>query len=382
MYRFIVNLSQQIQIRSHPESSSTYKDSAYFRKTFPCFFWLLRDVTLSIPKEYEDIRDYFLRKVFQEKVSSSTDQETTVVASILDFFPVFAAFDLPPPTVNKELLENINQKKSQLSPPFLRGLEQLKVKLDTILCPKRSFNDGEFVTGEALAALVSDYVAALNTPGAVPNVQSTWETYIQTKCSKVKAAAIKLYEGTMTSQLDGALPCDSEEIRRVHEMAMEESMREFETGTVQISAASCKNYLEELMEHMENDLKRWHEKNQRRTKEGCQELLQDLRKKHLDPILQRLTGPNGAAVSFDQIEGSFLAIERDFKKLARGARDVCAQEFYKFQPELQSEMEKHKAHLKQLKDYNEKLFQERKDRALREKEMQRILVKIHALYFA
>lgn len=51
----------------------------------------------------------------------------------------------------------------------------------------------------------------------------------------------------MTSQLDGALPCDSEEIRRVHEIAMEESMREFETGTVQISAASCKNYLEELM---------------------------------------------------------------------------------------------------------------------------------------
>ena len=38
-------------------------------------------------------------------------------------------------------------------------------------------------------------------------------------------------------------------------------------------------------------------------------------------------------------------------------------------------MEKHKAHLKQLKDYNETLSQERKDRALREKEMQRILVK-------
>lgn len=63
----------------------------------------------------------------------------------------------------------------------------------------------------------------------------------------MKAAAIQLYEGTMTSQLDGALPCDSGEIRRVYEMAMEESMKEFETGTVQISAESCKNYLEELL---------------------------------------------------------------------------------------------------------------------------------------
>lgn len=87
----------------------------------------------------------------------------------------------------------------------------------------------------------------MNTQDAVPNVQSTWETYIKTKCSQVTAAAVQLYEGTMTSQLDGALPCDSDEIRRVHEMAMEESMKEFETGTVQISAESCKNYLEELM---------------------------------------------------------------------------------------------------------------------------------------
>ena len=83
---------------------------------------------------------------------------------------------------------------------------------------------------------------------------------------------------------------------------------------------------------MAKDLKRWHEENQRRTKETCQKLLHDLRKKHLDPILQRLSGPMGASVSFDQIEDSFMAIERDFKKLAKGAKDVCGQEFFNFQP--------------------------------------------------
>lgn len=86
--------------------------------------------------------------MFHEKVSSSTDQEATVVSSILDFFPLFCAFDLPPPSVDKEVMKNINQEKSQLSSAFLTGLEQLKVKLKTILYPKRSFNDGEFVTGE------------------------------------------------------------------------------------------------------------------------------------------------------------------------------------------------------------------------------------------
>lgn len=50
----------------------------------------------------------------------------------------------------------------------------------------------------------------------------------------------------MTSQLDGELPCDSEEIRRIQQIAVEESMKEFQEGTVQISAASSEKYLEEL----------------------------------------------------------------------------------------------------------------------------------------
>ena len=51
----------------------------------------------------------------------------------------------------------------------------------------------------------------------------------------------------MMSQLDGALPCDSDKIRRVHEMAMVESLKKFQKSTSQISAESSKKDLEELM---------------------------------------------------------------------------------------------------------------------------------------
>ncbi len=98
----------------------------------------------------------------------------------------------------------------------------------------------------ALAALASTYVAALNTPDGVPNIQSAWESFLEKKCSEVIEAAIQLYESSMTSQLDGELPCDSQEIRRVQQIAVEQSMKAFQEGTVQISAASSKNYLEEL----------------------------------------------------------------------------------------------------------------------------------------
>ena len=38
-------------------------DTEFFHKTFPVFIWLLRDVTLSIPPEYKDVKEYLLTKV-------------------------------------------------------------------------------------------------------------------------------------------------------------------------------------------------------------------------------------------------------------------------------------------------------------------------------
>ncbi|KAJ7380884.1 hypothetical protein OS493_004467 [Desmophyllum pertusum] len=127
---------------------------SFFHKTFPFFIWLLRDVTQSIPTDCNDIKEYFLDK----------------------------AFTLPPPTVNAEVLRDINRNRSQINADFLSGIEEFKKLLRTTLTPKHSFNDGEIVTGEGLAALVQLYVEAINTPGVIPNVQTAWETFVVTKC--------------------------------------------------------------------------------------------------------------------------------------------------------------------------------------------------------
>ena len=100
---------------------------------------------------------------------------------------------------------------------------------------------------KALAVLVKSYVAALNTPGAVPTIQDAWETFIHTKCSEAKLAALQLYENTMTSQLDGALPCDSGEIRQVQQTAIEEGMNMFQKETFGVSRNSSEKYMDELV---------------------------------------------------------------------------------------------------------------------------------------
>lgn len=83
---------------------------------------------------------------------------------------------------------------------------------------------------------------------------------------------------------------------------------------------------------MENGLKRWQEENNRLTKEGCYRLLRGLKEQQLDPILTRLSGKDGASVTFAQIIGGYSAIEQGFKRDAKGAKDVCAQVFYEFHP--------------------------------------------------
>ena len=93
----------------------------------------------------------FALKVFKDQGSSRLEQNQEVAESILRFFPGFHAFKLPPPTVNEEVLKNINKNKSQINPEFLSGIEKFKELLRTTLIPKHSFNDGEIVTGEGIA---------------------------------------------------------------------------------------------------------------------------------------------------------------------------------------------------------------------------------------
>lgn len=106
---------------------------------------------------------------------------------------------------------------------------------------------------QALAALINIYVAALNTPGTVPSVQSAWETFVHTKCSEAKLAALEVYESWMKSQLDGELPWDSDDIRLVQQTAIEESMRLFQGETFGVSATNSEKYLDELTVRKQED---------------------------------------------------------------------------------------------------------------------------------
>ena len=55
-----------------------------------------------------------------------------------------------------------------------------------------------------------------------------------------------------------------------------------------------------------------------------------LKRKHLDPVLQQLQGRNGSKLSFDDIIGVYHLIKEDYEARAVGAKDAIAAAFFDF----------------------------------------------------
>ncbi|XP_068717238.1 guanylate-binding protein 7-like [Montipora capricornis] len=367
---FIVNLSQRIQIRSN-QVSSNREEKEFFHKTFPFFLWLLRDVTQNIPRDCKDLKDYFLKMVFKEQ-DSSLPKSQDAAESILRFFPGFDAFHLPPPTADDEIMRRMHEKKSQLRPQFLTKLEQFKSLLKSILVPKHSCVDGQFVTGEGLAALVSLYVEAINTPGAIPNVQAAWETFVETKCFEAKRISQETYDGLMTTLLSDKMPCDNDEIRKNHNVALEECQGQFMAKTTGMSTNTTERHLRHLKVSLNEKLNEWQATNAQRTQEYCNDLLLQLKQTHLDPVLQGLQGSDGTELTFDDIMGVYDLIKSDFDSKAVGAKDAIAATFFDFHEELRREKQHCLEILKKMENYDDKAAREIKRKAYQEQERRRL----------
>lgn len=340
MLRFIVKLSQRIQTRSkHGEGGIES-----YNKTFPHFIWLVRDKTLALPGDCKDAKDYFLKKIFFENQGVSE--------SILRLFSGFDAFMLPPPTDDSRVLHNITEDRSKINPAFLSGLSEFKDLLKTTLAPKSSIKDGEFVTGADLAALAEIYIEAINTPGAIPNVERAWDCIVKTKCSEAKKAALETYDALLKAQLSDRLPCKTDDIRLSHNDAFEECEGLFMGDLDGFSTETVEMHLEDLKVSMEKMLMSWYAENENLTRHLCKGILHKLKTQHLDPVLQLLKEEEGAKVSFDDITKAFERIKSDYEQKANGAGDVITAVFCEFYPELEKEKEQYMGRLKLLKDFD------------------------------
>ena len=83
---------------------------------------------------------------------------------------------------------------------------------------------------------------------------------------------------------------------------------------------------------LNKQLNQWQTDNAKQTKHFCDELLLQLKRKHLDPVLQQLQGSDGSKLSFDDIIGVYHLIKKDYDARAVGAKDAIAAAFFDFHP--------------------------------------------------
>ncbi|XP_048581280.1 guanylate-binding protein 4 isoform X2 [Nematostella vectensis] len=326
----VIKLCQRIQVFAEKAT-----DPEHAQTVFPSFVWLLRDVVLALPRDCSDVTEYFRKRVFTSDGATSRDD-------VIKCFSSFDAFTLPFPSDDPEVLCNIKEKSDSLNSRFLKGVEKFKGLLHAKLRPNRTPGDQGFLTGEALADMLEEYVSALNAPDAVPSIGRAWDTYIENKGTKTVKEAKNVYTFAMSDLLDGRLPCLTDTITRANEEALSQAEKFFEMETDGIPKKDRWKYAVQL--HMAADQKEcdWLIANKRATEDACAELYQRLRTKILEPVrlLWRRVEDHEFAYAISCIESAYEELMIEFNKNIHGCRDICQDFAYFRQQELDREMKK------------------------------------------
>lgn len=367
----IIKISQRIQVVSGQPLDK--EDSQH---VFPSFVWLLRDVVLSLPKGVENLKAYFLEKVFKMR-GRPNEKSQKVVDNILKFFPDFDAFPLSPPSSDATLIQNLTEKgrQGEISSSFKKGVEEFKKMLHSKLTPKRSFVGQGFVTGEALATLVEEYVQAVNSPGAVPVVESAWNVFTKTKCTQTLNDAKALYDGGIREFKEKVcLPCDDRKIRNAHQDYLLEALTFFETEAEDTAVMARWIYIEELANYTDEAESALLRENNNLTEEQCSDLMKTLRVVWLDPVLKDVHDPNDHEflILEERLRSVYQKLDSDFKQQAKGDKSLCSNLAYIYELQHFEEMKKHLARLRTRRKYYEDISSERAAREAEAEETERL----------
>ncbi|KAL9979036.1 hypothetical protein ACROYT_G016628 [Oculina patagonica] len=387
----IIKISQRIQV-----IAGQPLDDENSRKVFPSFVWLLRDVVLSLPKGVENLKKYFLEKKCEvlycghrmkikrlnslfvsNRFSKPSDKSQKVDNNILKFFPDFDAFPLSPPSSVAEVIQNLTEegRQGEINSSFLKGVEDFKQMLHTKLSPKRSFGGQGVVTGEALATLVEEYIKAVNSPGAVPVVQSAWDVFTKTKCTQALNDAKAVYEGGMKEFRERIrLPCDDRKIRSSHEDHLLEALTFFESETEETSVTARWLYMEELGNFADEEESALLRENNNLTEEQCSDLMKTLRVVWLEPVLRDLQDADNTEflVLEERLRSVYDKLDCDFRQQAPGAKSLCSNLAYIYELQHFEEMKEHLAQLKTRKLYFEQIASERAAREAEAEETEKM----------
>ena len=227
------------------------------KKFFPRFLWLLRDVHLAITdKEGKKITptEFLHTRI----LTSECGEPTELGSSLCNLFPSLECCTLPVPSIKKEVIRNIVEQEDKLKPAFNTAVNELIQQILQQVAPKMAIDGVSLVNGSTFAALACGYVEAINTPGALPNLEQGWQAVIRLQIKEYTDKLVKEYEREMEELLKGILPLEERNLMRIHEQKLIKKRHKLQQEVCRISPLnSSTEDLDPFFSQLEQEIIKW-----------------------------------------------------------------------------------------------------------------------------
>ena len=162
------------------------------------------------------------------------------------------------PSINPKVTKNIVELQAKLKPAFNTAIEQLIHQILQQVAPKKAIDGVSTVNGSALAALARGYVDAINTPGAIPDLEQGWMAVVKLQLKEYMEELVVEYEREMEESLRGNLPMEERNLMRIHEITLGKMKRSLEQESFHINPLnSSPEDVEPLLRELENAIVEW-----------------------------------------------------------------------------------------------------------------------------
>ena len=227
------------------------------KKFFPQFLWLLRDVHLAITgKEGKKITptEFLHTRI----LASECGEPTELGSSLCSLFPSLECCTLPVPSIKKEVIHNIVEQEDKLKPAFNTAVNELIQQILQQVAPKMAIDGVSLMNGSTFAALACGYVEAINTPGALPNLEQGWQAVIRLQVKEYTDKLVREYEREMDESLKSILPLEERILMRIHERILKRKKHILQQEVRHINPLnSSEEDLEPVMCQLEQEIIKW-----------------------------------------------------------------------------------------------------------------------------
>ena len=222
LYSCFAKLSQNILIS---ECDDLHESD--LKKHFPDFLWLMRDFDLEMTEDdgkKMSATDYVLKQILvaNYKGDQAPSSRDRAVSSVRAIFPQIECLAIPSPGSGI----NPNRKKP-IDQDFQTSIASAKQHVLSNTPLKRGFNGSTVMNGPMLAALLDEYVQALNKPGTVPNLEVSYQRVVEITVTKTTLDLAEKYRKQMSELLNKTLPLeegDIEALKETHFVRLEEGL--------------------------------------------------------------------------------------------------------------------------------------------------------------